>query len=100
MLAGLLQLLQVSTAIFLPTGKNFTAKEMNNLDVKKTSPLDDIAVKLLKLNNNIFHGIYPHIFSEYYKSIKPISSSLNNRKHVTKVNLSLSSWGHLLISPC
>ena len=99
MLAGLLQLLQVSTAHFLPAGKNFTAKEMNNLDVKKTSPLDDIAVKLLKLNNNVFHGIYPHIFGEYYKFIKPISSSLNNRKDVTKVNLSLSSWGHLLISP-
>ena len=39
---------------FVPVDKDVIAKEIMNLDAKKAVPQDDIPVKILKLNNDIF----------------------------------------------
>ena len=39
---------------FVPVDKDVIAKEIKNLDTKKAAPQDDIPVKMLKLNNDIF----------------------------------------------
>ena len=48
---------------FVPVDKDIT-KEINHLDPKKTVPQDDVPVKLLKLNNDIFSRYLSHIFNE------------------------------------
>ena len=39
---------------FVPVDKDVIAKEIKNLNTKKAAPQDDITVKILKLNNDIF----------------------------------------------
>ena len=40
------------------------AKEIENLDTKKAAPQDDVPVKILKLNNDIFSQYLCQIFNE------------------------------------
>ena len=49
---------------FLPIGKDVIAKEIKNLDTKMATPQDDIPVKILKLNNDIFSQYLSQIFNE------------------------------------
>ena len=49
---------------FVPVDKDVITKEMKNLDTKKTAPQDDIPVKILKLNNDIFSQYLSQIFNE------------------------------------
>ena len=39
---------------FLPVDKDIIAKKIKNLNAKKVAPQEDITLKLLKLNNDIF----------------------------------------------
>ena len=39
---------------FVPVDKDVMAKEIKNLNINKATPQDDIPVKILKLNNDIF----------------------------------------------
>ena len=39
---------------FVPVHKDVIAKKIKNLNTKKAAPQDDIPVKILKLNNDIF----------------------------------------------
>ena len=48
----------------MPVDKNIIAKEIKNLNPKKAVSQDDIPVKLLKLNNNIFSQYLSDIFKE------------------------------------
>ena len=49
---------------FVPADKDVIAKEIKNLDTKKAVPQDDIPVKILKLNNDIFSQYLSQIFNE------------------------------------
>ena len=49
---------------FVPVNKDVIAKEIKNLDTKKAVPQDDIPVKILKLNNDIFSQYLSQIFNE------------------------------------
>ena len=49
---------------FLPTGKDVIAKKIRNLNTKKAAPQDDVPVKILKLNNDIFSQYLSQIFHE------------------------------------
>ena len=49
---------------FVPVDKDVTAKKITNLDTEKAAPQDDIPVKILKLNNNIFSQYLSQIFNE------------------------------------
>ena len=48
----------------LPVDRDVIAKEIKNLNTKKAARQDDIAVKLLKLNNDIFSQNLSQIFNE------------------------------------
>ena len=39
---------------FIPVDKDVIAKEIKNVDTKKGVPQENITVKILKLNNNVF----------------------------------------------
>ena len=49
---------------FIPVDRDVIAKEIKNLDTKKAAPQDDISVKILKLNNDIFSQYLFPIFNE------------------------------------
>ena len=49
---------------FVPVDKDIIAKEIKNLDTKKAVPQDDVLVKALKLNNDVFSQYLSHIFNE------------------------------------
>ena len=49
---------------FVPVDKDVIAKEIKNLNTKKAAPQDDIPVKILKLNNDIFSQYLSQIFNE------------------------------------
>ena len=49
---------------FVLVDKDDIAKEIKNLDTKKAALQDDIPVKMLKLNNDIFSQYLSHIFNE------------------------------------
>ena len=49
---------------FVPVDKDVIVKEIKNLDTKKAEPQDDIPVKILKLNNDIFFQYLSQIFNE------------------------------------
>ena len=49
---------------FVPLSKDVIAKEILNLNTKKAAPEDDIAVKILKLNNDTFSQYLSQIFNE------------------------------------
>ena len=49
---------------FVPADKDIIAKEIKNLNTKKAAPQDDIPVKILKLNNDIFSQYLSQIFNE------------------------------------
>ena len=49
---------------FVPVDKDAIVKEIENLDTKKAAPQDDIPVKILKLNNDIFSQYFSQIFNE------------------------------------
>ena len=49
---------------FVPVDKDFTVKGINNLNTKKAAPRNDIPVKMLKLNNDIFCQYLFQIFNE------------------------------------
>ena len=49
---------------FIPVDKDVIAKEIKSLDTKKAAPQDDIPVKILKLNNDIFSQYLSQIFNE------------------------------------
>ena len=49
---------------FALVDKDFTAKGINNLNTKKAAPQNDIPVKMLKLNNDIFFQYLFQIFNE------------------------------------
>ena len=49
---------------FVHVDKDVIAKEIKNLDIKKAAPQDDIPVKILKLNNDIFSQYLSQIFNE------------------------------------
>ena len=49
---------------FVPVDKDVTAKEINSLNTKKAAPQDDMPVKILKLNNDIFSQYLFQIFNE------------------------------------
>ena len=46
--------LKLSTCFLVPVDKDVIPKEIKNLDTKKAVPQDDIPVKMLKLNDDIF----------------------------------------------
>ena len=48
----------------VPVDKDVTAKEINSLNTKKAAPQDDMPVKILKLNNDIFSQYLFQIFNE------------------------------------
>ena len=52
---------------FVPVDKDVIAKEIKNLNTKKAAPQDDIPVKILKLNNDIFSQYLSQIFNENIK---------------------------------
>ena len=56
---------------FGPIGKDVITKEIKNLNTKKASPQDDIPVKILKLNNDIFSQYLSQFLMEVLK--RPIS---------------------------
>ena len=49
---------------FVPVDKDIIAKETKNLDTKKAVPQDDIPIKMLKLNNDIFSQYLSQISNE------------------------------------
>ena len=49
---------------FVSVDKDIIEKEIKNLDTKKAAPQDDIPVKMLKLNNDIFFQYLSQIFNE------------------------------------
>ena len=49
--------------------KDVIAKEVKNLDAKKTVTQDDIPVKILKLNNDIFCQYLSQIFNESIETV-------------------------------
>ena len=49
---------------FVPVDKDVIAKGIKNLNTKKAAPQDDIPVKILKLNNDIFSQYLSQIFNE------------------------------------
>ena len=49
---------------FVPVDKDVMAKEIKNLNINKATPQDDIPVKILKLNNDIFSHYLSQIFNE------------------------------------
>ena len=49
---------------FVPVDKDVIVKEIKNLDTKKGAPQDDIPVKILKLNNDMFSQYLSQIFNE------------------------------------
>ena len=49
---------------FVLVDKDFTAKGINNLNTKKAAPQNDIPVKMLQLNNDIFFQYLFQIFNE------------------------------------
>ena len=58
---------------FVPVDKDVIAKEIKNLNTKKAAPQDDIPVKILKLNNDIFSQYLSQIFNE--SLMRPISQT-------------------------
>ena len=50
--------------MFVPVDKGVIAKEIKKLNTKKAAPQDDIPVKILKLNNDIFSQYLSQIFNE------------------------------------
>ena len=50
--------------MFVPADKGVIAKEIKKLNTKKAAPQDDIPVKILKLNNDIFSQYLSQIFNE------------------------------------
>ena len=53
---------------FVPIGEDVIAKEIKNLNTEKVGPQDDIPVKILKLNNDIFSQYLSQIFNESIKA--------------------------------
>ena len=49
---------------FVPVDRDVIAKEIKNLDIKNAASQDDIPVKILKLNNDIFSQYLSQIFNE------------------------------------
>ena len=49
---------------FVPVDQDVIAKEIKNLDTKKAAPQDDMPVKMLKLNDDIFSLYLSQIFNE------------------------------------
>ena len=49
---------------FVPVDKDVIAKEIKNLNTKKDAPQNDIPVKILKQNNDIFSQYLSQIFNE------------------------------------
>ena len=49
---------------FVPVDKDVIAKEIKNLDTKKAAQQDDMPVKMLKLNDDIFSLYLSQIFNE------------------------------------
>ena len=49
---------------FVPVDKDVIAKEIKNLNTKKAAPQDDIPVKILKLNNDMFSQYLSLIFNK------------------------------------
>ena len=49
---------------FVVIGKGVIAKEIKDLNTKEAAPQDDISVKILKLNNDIFCQYLSQIFNE------------------------------------
>ena len=49
---------------FVLVDKDVITKEIKNLDTKKAASQDDILVKMLKLNNDIFSQYLSKIFNE------------------------------------
>ena len=50
--------------MFVPVDKGVIAEEIKKLNTKKAAPQDDIPVKILKLNNDIFSQYLSQIFNE------------------------------------
>ena len=66
---------------FVPVDKDVIAKEIKNLNTKKAAPQDDIPVKILKLNNDIFSQYLSQIFNESIEA-----ASFPNELKYTDVN--------------
>ena len=76
---------------FVPVDKDVIAKGIKNLNTKKAAPQDDIPVKILELNNDIFCQYLSQIFNEsieaanfpnelIYADIIPVYKKIINTK--------------------
>ena len=57
----------------LQVDKDIVAKEIKNLNPKKATPQDDMLVKLLKMNSDVFFRYLSHIFNECIEKVDFLS---------------------------